>query len=200
MNTFEFLSYLRRLDIKLFAEGEQLRCSAPKGALTPTLQAELAERKAEFLLCLHQMNVDTRSALPPIFPVSRDGTLLPLSFAQQRLWFLNQWEPGNPAYNIPLAYRITGQLAVAALKQSLGEIVKRHEILRTTFAALNAEPVQIIAPDLVVTLPLTDLRELPATDREVEAQRLATEEARRPFDLAQGPLMRVGLLRLADEE
>ncbi len=136
---------------------------------------------------------------PPILPVPRDGNL-PLSFAQQRLWFLDQLMPGNSAYNIPAAVRLRGPLNLAALEQSLNEIVKRHESLRTTFAMVDGRPAQVIAPALTIKLPVVDLRKLPETERETEVRRLVTEGAERPFDLSQGPLLRVALLRLGDEE
>ena len=136
---------------------------------------------------------------PPILPVPRDGNL-PLSFAQQRLWFIDQLAPGNSAYNIPAAIRLRGSLNLAALEQSLNEIVKRHESLRTTFAMVDGRPAQVIAPALTITLPVVDLRKLPETERETEVRRLVTEGAERPFDLSQGPLFRVALLRLGDEE
>lgn len=136
---------------------------------------------------------------PPILPVPRDGDLPP-SFAQQRLWFFDQLEPGSSAYNMPAAVRLRGPLNVATLEQSLNEIVKRHEALRTTFAMVDGRPVQVIAPILMLTLPVVDLRELSETERETEVQRLVTEEAQRPFDLAHGPLLRVTLLRLDAEE
>ena len=135
---------------------------------------------------------------PPIVPVPRDGEL-PLSFAQQRLWFIDQLEPGS-VYNFPAAVRLKGQLNVAALKLSLNEIVKRHESLRTTFTTVDGRPVQVIAPLLTLALPILDLRELPETEREAEVQRLATNEAQRPFDLAQGPLVRATVLRLGENE
>jgi amino acid adenylation domain-containing protein len=136
---------------------------------------------------------------PPILPVPRDGNL-PLSFAQQRLWFIDQLEPGNSAYNIPAAIRLKGLLNLAALEQSLNEIVKRHESLRTTFVMVDGRPAQVIAPPLTIKLPVVDLRKLPETERETEVRRLVTEGAQRPFDLSQGPLLRVALLRLGDEE
>jgi amino acid adenylation domain-containing protein len=136
---------------------------------------------------------------PPIVPVPRDGEL-PLSFAQQRLWFLDQLEPGSSVYNFPAAVRLKGPLNAVALKQSLDEIVKRHEALRTTFAIVDGRPVQAIASLLTLTLPMLDLRELPETEREIEVQRLVTEEAQRPFDLAKGPLVRATVLRLDDDE
>ena len=135
----------------------------------------------------------------PIVPVPRDGEL-PLSFAQQRLWFINQLEPGSSVYNFPAAVRLKGPLNVKALKQSLDELVKRHEALRTTFAIVDGRPVQVIAPLLTLTLPIVDLRELPESERESEVQRLARNEAQRPFDLAEGPLVRTTVLRLGDSE
>jgi amino acid adenylation domain-containing protein len=136
---------------------------------------------------------------PPIVPVPRDGEL-PLSFAQQRLWFIDQLEPGNSVYNFPAAVRLKGPLNMVAVKQSLNEIVKRHEALRTTFATVEGRPVQVIAPLLTLKLPVVDLRELPETEREIAVQRLVTNEARQPFDLAKGPLVRATVLRLDENE
>jgi len=143
--------------------------------------------------------VDLDSQVPSLRPVSREEGL-PLSFAQERLWFLEQLEPGNTAYNIAAAYRLRGPLDVAALERSLNEIVRCHEVLRTTFATMDGRPVQVIAPEMSLTLPVEDLQELPEAEREAEAQRLLTEEAQRPFDLEKGPLLRAALLRLDEEE
>ena len=136
---------------------------------------------------------------PPILPTPRDGDL-PLSFAQQRLWFIDQLDPGNSVYNFPAAVRLTGPLDLVALKQSINEIVKRHEVLRTTFVSIDGRPVQVIAQTAPVTLELVDLRDLSETSRETEVQRLAVAEARRPFDLAKGPLLRASLLQLHEQE
>ncbi|MEA2175560.1 MAG: hypothetical protein QOD00_3152, partial [Blastocatellia bacterium] len=135
----------------------------------------------------------------PMRPVSREADL-PLSFAQQRLWFLDQLVPGNPFYNVPAAVRLTGQLNVAALEESLNEALRRHEVLRTTFANRNGLPAQVIAPSLELRLVLLDLEELESDEREREALRLASEEAQLPFDLSRGPMMRAKLLRLSSVE
>ena len=126
--------------------------------------------------------------------------VFPTSFSQQRLWFLDQFEPGSAYYNIPCAIRLSGRLDVGALERALNEIVRRHEALRTTFAVEDGQPVQVIAPLLRLPLPVTDLSSLPVSEREAEAQRLAAEEAQRPFDLEHGPLLRAQLLRLSERE
>jgi amino acid adenylation domain-containing protein len=136
---------------------------------------------------------------PPIFPTSRDREL-PLSFAQQRLWFLDQLEPDSAFYNISTALRLRGPLNHAALEQSINEIVRRHEVLRTTFASLEGRPYQMIAPNLSVQPAFRDLRDLSESKREMEARRLIEEESRRPFDLSRGPLLRTTLLRIGSDE
>ena len=124
----------------------------------------------------------------------RRGTLTPcpLSLAQQRLWFLEQLESGHPVYTIPAAIRCTGPLSMAALEQSLNEIVKRHEALRTTFAVADGQPVQVIAPELTLRLSVVDCRGFPADEAEAEIKQ--------PFDLTQGPLVRATLFRLDPQE
>ncbi len=135
----------------------------------------------------------------PLVPASRDAQL-PLSFSQQRMWLLDQLEPGSPTYHISHALRLSGTLEVEALKRSLKEIVSRHEALRTTFAAVDGEPVQVISAAMDTKLPVEDLSGLPQAEREAETKRLALEEKRRPFDLERGPLFRARLLRLGEEE
>ena len=141
----------------------------------------------------------TAFQLPPLVPVSRTQDL-PLSFAQQRLWLLDQLEPNTPFYNVPSSVRMKGQLNIRALEQTLTEIVRRHEALRTVFRIKNNQPLQVVMPAAPVTLPITDLSALPDEEREAEARRLATAEAQRPFDLANGPLLRASLLRLSETE
>jgi amino acid adenylation domain-containing protein len=125
---------------------------------------------------------------------------LPLSFAQERLWFLDQFKPGSAFYNIPSHFQMRGRLRVEVLEECLNEIVGRHEALRTVFLTNDGNPTQVIQPDLAVKLTVVDLRELPETERKAESLRLATEEAQLPFNLSQGPLLRTTLLHLGEEE
>ncbi|HZI14351.1 MAG TPA: condensation domain-containing protein, partial [Myxococcus sp.] len=136
------------------------------------------------------------SLAPPLRPVPRTGPL-PLSFAQQRLWFLDRLEPGSPFFNMPAALWLEGTLDTGAMERALTELVRRHEVLRTTFQPDASGPVQVIHPSAPVPLPVVDLAMLPADTREDEARRLALEDARRPFDLARGPLLRATLLRVS---
>jgi hypothetical protein len=124
----------------------------------------------------------------------------PFSVAQERLWLLDQLEPGSAVYNVPGALRLRGPLKVAALEQSLNEIIRRHEILRTTFSSAEGKPVQTISASLNLSLPLVDLTDSPSKELEDNARRLARDAARQPFDLAQGPLLRATLLRLGEED
>ncbi|HYO54438.1 non-ribosomal peptide synthetase, partial [Archangium sp.] len=137
--------------------------------------------------------------LPPPRPVARTGGL-PLSFAQQRLWFIEQLEPGLPTYHIPLALSMEGTLDVSALERSFQELVRRHESLRTTFHSTEQEAIQVIHPEVSLPLPVVDLSQLPRAEQEAQVLRLTAEEAQRPFELSRGPLLRVKVLRLAREE
>ena len=130
---------------------------------------------------------------PPI-PRRNASEPCPLSFAQQRLWVLDQLEPGNPAYNMHVALRLSGRLSVEALEQSLSEILRRHEALRTTFRTIGGQPVQVVSPAHPFHVPMVDLTRLSGPARQAEALRLASDEAGRPFHLAHGPLFRATLL------
>jgi len=124
----------------------------------------------------------------------------PLSYNQQGLWVLNQLMPGTSLYHTPMAVRLTGNLDVAALKSALDMVIARHDGLRTTFSIVDGSPTQVVAKSLLLDLPIIDLSEIPQPAREAEAQRLLRDEAGRPFDLSQGPLIRSVLLRLAERE
>ncbi|MEH2308019.1 non-ribosomal peptide synthetase [Nostoc sp.] len=130
----------------------------------------------------------------------QEKDFFPLSFAQQRLWFLNQLEPNSAFYNISHAIRLTGSFNVAALEQTLNEIVQRHEALRTSFITVEGQPTQVIDPTLSISFLMIDLREFSEAEREAEVLRLTTEEAQRPFNLAKAPLFRATLLQLSEVE
>ncbi len=141
-----------------------------------------------------------QTAAETSIPRLRDRDSAPLSFSQVRMWFLDQFEPGNPAYNRPSNIHITGQLNVTVLEKSLNEIIRRHDILRTKFPAVDGQPTQVIVPTLTLSLPIIDLSNLPQNQQEGEVQRLATQEAQQPFNLSKLPLIRATLLQQAQEE
>jgi amino acid adenylation domain-containing protein len=130
----------------------------------------------------------------------RRKEVIPLSYAQERLWFLDQLILGNAFYNIPVPLRVRGSLDIRALEHSFSEVVRRHEVLRTRFQMQDGKPVQVIEPELKLKVTVTDLMGLGEKEREAEVQRLVMEEAGRPFDLALGPLIRVRVLRLGELE
>jgi amino acid adenylation domain-containing protein len=156
--------------------------------LTPAQRKLLELRRA-------QQSAAAPAAIPP-----RGAGPAPLSFAQERLWFLDRMEPGNAFYNLPNAVRLRGALDAAALERALGEIVRRHEALRTTFGEADGAPVQTIAPFGGFALPVEDLSGLGEADREAAVRQRVAEEARRAFDLAAGPLFRAALLRVGAED
>ncbi|HEX8150712.1 MAG TPA: amino acid adenylation domain-containing protein, partial [Pyrinomonadaceae bacterium] len=135
----------------------------------------------------------------PIVPAEREGHL-PLSFAQQRLWFIDQFEPGQSTYNIPGGLRLSGELDAEALDSALNEVVRRHEVLRTRFVALDGSAVQVVEPEMRLDLPVSDLRHLPRDEREREVCRMGGELAREPFDLSRLPLVRARLARTGERE
>ena len=160
--------------------------------------AKLSPKKQELLgRLLEQERLDfSRVVITP----RKQSAPVPLSYAQQRLWFLDQLEPNSVAYNVPETRCFNGPLNLAALERSLSEIVRRHESLRTTFHSVDGEPVQVIAEPRAQKLEVVDLSDLPQPQRKVEAERMANEEAGKPFDLSRGPIFRFRLLRLAEEQ
>ncbi|HKX29636.1 MAG TPA: amino acid adenylation domain-containing protein, partial [Blastocatellia bacterium] len=146
-----------------------------------------------------EIGADLSALIPPPQPVQREGAI-PLSFAQQRLWLINQLEDDDCAYNVPVAVRLEGELDLSSLERALSEILRRHEALRTTFSQVDGRGVQIIREPEAVRLSTTDLSGTPAAEREAVAQDLLTKETQRPFDLEQGPLTRIKLFRLGAKE
>jgi amino acid adenylation domain-containing protein len=204
MNITELLSELRRREVKIWASNGELFCNAPNGALTGDLRAEISERKAEILGFLRDVSVTKRAAQSPLQPAKKQ-THLPLSFAQERLWLLDQLEPGRSVYHMSLAFRLIGPLNMDAFERSLGEIVRRHETLRTRFAIVEERPVQIIDPFFdvggkMLKLLVIDLRHLDESQRYAEALRLLGRETHRPFDLTKDLMLRVALVRLGEDD
>jgi hypothetical protein len=142
----ELISELRQQDVKLWLDGDRLRYRAGKDSLNPELLAQLKVQKNEIINFLRSIKVQSNSLIPPLEPVDRHGNL-PLSFGQQRLWFVHQFEPNSSANNVPVTVRLTGNLSIPALEESLHEIAMRHEVLRTSFPIVDGNPVQSIAPE-----------------------------------------------------
>ncbi|QMS88318.1 amino acid adenylation domain-containing protein [Nostoc edaphicum CCNP1411] len=198
-STFDFLCQLRNLSINLETDGDRLRCHAPEGALTPTLRQEIAQRKTDLILLLQEAKQLKVSEQLSIQPVLRDGKL-PLSFAQQRLWFIHQISPDSTAYNMLEALRLDGSPNIGALEQSLSELIRRHEILRTTFPTVDGNPIQLIAPPTALTLPIHDLQGLSTEEQTEQIRQIAKSIASELFDLAAEPLVQFTLLQLNSQE
>ncbi|MFB2921206.1 MULTISPECIES: condensation domain-containing protein, partial [Aerosakkonema] len=194
MTTVEFLASLNSLGIKIWLEDNQLRYRAAKGVMTASIKQELVERKTEIIKFLKETENCQLLNYEPIISITKDFDL-PLSFPQQRLWFLHHLDSNSAFYNESFQIRIIGLLNVTALEQSLNEIIRRHEALRTIFPTVEGLPVQRITPCLTINLPVVDLQGL----KEAEVQQIITKEVRQPFDLSKPPLLRASLLRLGSE-
>jgi len=196
VTAIELLNQLGKLNFTISADDGRLIVRGPKEGLPPALRAQLTERKSEILELLKDAAVP-RPALLRRVPRDRE---LCLSFAQQRLWFLDQLEPGKSIYNIPGALRLKGPLDVDALQRSLEEIVRRHEALRTTFATSETGPVQVVAPSSQLTLLREEIRCSTEKEAEAEISRRVAWEGSQPFDLTRGPLFRARLIRVAADD
>ena len=188
----QFLGSLEKQGIKFWIEGERLRYGAPKDVVTPALRLQMTERKDEISAFLrttqqrsHHINI----------PRAIRPERLPLSFSQQRLWFLDQLDSGN-AYNMHAALKLSGSLNVGALQQALQEIVQRHESLHTTFAVDEDQPYQVINEQMVIELSVVDLSTYSSERQTIEVKRLTSAEANHPFDLSRDPMLRATLLKL----
>jgi amino acid adenylation domain-containing protein len=197
----ELFAELHQLDIRVSVEDGRLRLSAPKGVVTLELREKIAANKEEIIRFLQKANsthpdkIDSGASLK-ILPISRNADL-PLSYSQMRLWFLDQLDPGNATYSIPLAIQFKGNLDQEALRKSLNEIYRRHESLRTTFSKTpDGSPVQVIQPYTTLELTLRDLSNVPDDQKEIQANQILVQQARTSFDLARGPLFYAQLIRL----
>ncbi len=170
------------------------------GDSTERLAKLSREQRAALFQRLKEKQKRETSLDEPIHHQKRISSAFPLSFAQLRLWFLDQFEPNSSIYNIPQALRLRGPVSLEILQKALELLTVRHETLRTTFVTIDGEPQQVIAEAGLITIPLIDLQGPGEAERETEVLRLANIEAHRPFDLTRGPLLRVILLRLQKEE
>jgi amino acid adenylation domain-containing protein len=195
--SLQLLSRLRGLDVKLWVEGGQLRLRAPKGTLTPALHAELGERKADLIALMQHAALAQRPAGASVAPIARRarGDAIPLSFAQERLWFLDQMEAST--YHLPIVAELAGRLDVAVLRRAFGELVRRHEVLRTSFALVAGRPVQKVGAAFEPELALIELE---GADRDEAIRRWTRRQAAERFDLATGPLLRAAVLRFAPHD
>ncbi len=186
MTVAEFLTHLETLDIKVYVEEGRLKCNAPRGALTPALREELATRKQELIDLLGNgagMNGDGSA---------EDS----LSFAQQRLWFIDRMQPGSFAYNITGAMRLRGPLDLGALEKTLTELNERHEPLRTVFAERDGQPVAVVQPPSRAHIEVIDVAGAGEDEIEARLEEMLVAEGRTPFDLTRGPLFRTRVYRL----
>ncbi len=162
--------------------------------------SELSEAKRALLQRYLRGDLPQETGAAGAITWRASGSPAPLSLGQQQMWLLAQLAPDSPVYNECVTIHLPGPLDGAALEQSFNEIIRRHEAWRTSFPLVDGQPIQMIHPPSTRTLPMVDLRYLPETEREAEARRLATEDARILFDLAHGPLLRATLMRLGDAE
>ncbi|MEA5574016.1 amino acid adenylation domain-containing protein [Calothrix sp. UHCC 0171] len=190
----EFLLDIAKQDIKLWIEGDKLRCNAPQGVLTPEIHSQLTQRKVEIISFLQ----DYQQQVIPKVP--RNNQYVPLSSAQERLWFLNQLEGKNTTYNMPCAIRITGNLNITTLEKAFSEIIRRHEILRTNFKFIDDKPVQIIRSEFTLEIPVIDLHKLSVLEREIQVSQLVKNAAETIFDLENSSLLQLTVLKLSPSE
>ncbi|MBV8882777.1 MAG: AMP-binding protein, partial [Chroococcidiopsidaceae cyanobacterium CP_BM_RX_35] len=196
MNLVEFIQKLSAKNVELWVNGGKLRYRGPQDVLTPALLTEIKRYKEEIIPLLQR--IETTKTYP-LYPIARDGQI-PLSFAQARLWFLQQVEVDNGFYNIPTARRLEGRLNIAALEYSFNHIIKRHEALRTNFIKVDEQPIQVIHSARSLTLQVYYLQQLAQTQQEIACQELVRAEVLRPFDLANDLLLRATLLKVAETE
>lgn len=196
MSVEQLLSKLRALDVRMNVEGDLLRCSAPSGSLTKELQSSIARHKAEIIQALRVPATTSASVLRRSLP----GVRLPLSFAQERFWFQQNLEPESTAYNITASRRFQSPLRADELKSAVCTLVERHEILRTGFVEADGVPAQIIHENLSPDFEIHDLALLAETEQAKAVEHTIREFGARPFDLANGRVFRVALIRFSERD
>lgn len=185
MTVQEFVRHLRRIGVEIRAKDGKLLVAAPTGAVTPELQKELRERKAELLALLQPHDA------------SQEERCSPLTFAQQRLWLIGRFAPESAAYNIPQSWTIKGAIDVEAFKRALGRLAERHQALRTRIEIREGEPVQVVMRRVEIPLQFTDLEDVSHEERESQVRAWLVREGGEAFALDQAPLIRFHIFRLA---
>jgi amino acid adenylation domain-containing protein len=196
VSTELLLSELRRLDIRLFVEGDQLRCSAPKGRLTKQLEQKIAANKPDLIHALRNWT----SGNPTISRRSAKDSSMPLSFAQERFWFLQNLEPDSTAYNITACRHVFEPVDATRLESALHAVVGKHEILRTNFPENDGSPTQVVRPEMYPKLAIYDLGHLQPSEKAATSASIIEKLAKQTFDLAGEPLLRIALIRISDQD
>ncbi|NEP88103.1 MAG: non-ribosomal peptide synthetase, partial [Okeania sp. SIO2C2] len=199
MKTIEFVSYLQNLGVKLWIDRDRLRYRSPKGIITPELKQNIVDRKTEILELLQEAQTTQKPVASSIKAISREQ-VLPLSYAQQRLWFIEKMALSSNAYNMPLTLHLEGKLDYLALEKSINQIIARHETLRTTFSEINGIPVQTIKPPFELQLPLQDLSKLAPSEQTTKLQQLLQTENELSFNLEVDTPIRTRLYQLGTTE
>lgn len=199
MTVYELMAKLGSVGIKLWVEENQLKFKAPKGALTPDLKKNLIDNKQAVIDFLKEARVSDTSEKDSI-PKADRSLPIPLSHAQQRLWFIEQLTPGSSTFHIPAALYLTGILDYQALESAFLELILRHEALRTVFSADGEEPTQIINPIENFHIPLESLMDYAEGEKIAEVKRRVEKEVQTSFDLTKGPLIRARLYQLDDNK
>jgi len=199
------LNFVANANVEHFEEFLEQRARTPRSGAEPKDTAPPSKEATAPLRSLinatESLTPETRRALiARLREKVQEPQTAPLSLNQEQLWFLEHLGQSDPFYNMPSVTRLSGRLEAAVLEQSLNQLTRRHEALRTSLITIKDEPVQVIAPTLNVSLPVVDLRQLPQAEREAEARRLITQVARCPLDLSHSPLWRATLLRLEEKE
>ena len=197
MSVAQLLKDLAAVGAKLEVASDKLKCHVPTGALSPQLQSSIQKNKQELIDRIKQH--EQMQSVRPALKRRSTNARTPLSFAQKRLWFFDQYEPGNPFYNMPLALQLSGLLDAAILKDSFNDLIRRHESLRTIFTQEDGIPYQKVQDELLVDLPTQDLSGVSGDERKQKMDYLIHHEAAKPFDLASGPLIRISLIKLGEQ-
>ena len=201
MTVDTLVAKLRRLDVQLWLDGDHLRYKAPQKVLTPELLKDLATHKPDLVGFLQKIQTDSGPSRTHPIPRRPDVDLVPLSFSQQRLFFLNQLEPESSAYHIHTTFRLEGIFNIEAFQQAIATIVERHESLRTNFVMTDGVPFQVITPPRKSSaLSLIDCSDVPKSDQAAKVHNLLSDGVNRPFNLSSDVMLRVTLIDLGNHE